>query len=228
VYNAPEAKGSLKEGEIVVGGLRIHSPPNANIQLNTHVSGGITNFRRDSTAAVRTSLGQEVKKILDRWSITFSTGLVTGKRWSGCRAATDNLCNGNWIKHDVLVVAGLENHILNVEGEPMITKDASGNEHRADKFIDLSWYLNEELAIRSDRFFVAPSIPVPMILGKEFMDENFAQLFPKAWAQHNPPKKDEDEDEDEEPKTILPNIATRLKPKSKGEYSPPFQKYTRH
>jgi hypothetical protein len=225
VYSAPEAERGSTEAEIVAGGLRIHPPQNANILLNTVYNGDITNVQQESTAAVHTSLGQEVKRLLGKWSITFSTGLETGKRWSGCRATSDTLCNGNWIKHDVLVLAGLEKHILDVEGDPMITTDASGIEHRADKFIILSWYLNEELTVRSDRFFVAPAIPVPMIFGKEFIDENFAKLFPAAYARDNPEQmdedegEDEDEDEDQDPKTILP--LTRLKPRNKGNYSSP-------
>jgi hypothetical protein len=236
VYSAPKPEHGLTEGEIVAGGLRIHPPQNANISLKTVYNGDITNVQQESTAAVHTSLGQEVKRILGKWSITFSTGSVTGKRWSGCRAITDTACNGNWIKHDVIVLAGLEKYILDVEGNPMIATDASGIEHRADKFITLSWYLNEELAVRSDLFFVAPAIPFQMIFGKEFIDENLAKVFPVAYAGDSPEQmdedeaedkgEDEDEDGDEDQKTIL--SFTRLRPRNKGKYSRPFQQCTEH
>jgi hypothetical protein len=111
------------------------------------------------------------------------------------------------------VSAGLGNHILEVEGDPAIYKDASETEHRADRFIPLYWYVDQDGTCRPDNFFVSPTIPFSMILGKECVDEFLQNIFPEAYK-YNPRKVDEDKDK----KTILPHIWTRLEPRTKGKY----------
>ena len=217
VNSALESEQGLTNSEIAAGGLRLRPPQNANVAMTTVYEGNVTNIQnqQDSSAEVRTSLGRigrEVMKITQKWHVTFSTGLPTGERWLGCCAITDSGCNDNWIQHDVLVSAGLGDHILEVPGDPAIYKGAIG-EHRADRFIPLYWYVDQAGTCRPDNFFVSSTIPVSMILGKEYIDEFLQSYFPEAY-EYNPRKVDEDKDK----KTILPHIWTRLEPRTKGKY----------
>jgi hypothetical protein len=85
---------------------------------------------------MNTSLGLEVKALLEMWAITFSAGLQEGKaRWQACRGKPDTGCNGNWIKRDIVQRSGLEAFIRDFEGTPMIVDDASDHKHIADKVI---------------------------------------------------------------------------------------------
>jgi hypothetical protein len=167
-------------------------------------------FEQQVTPAMNTSLGQAVKAVLGMWAITFSAGIQEGKaRWQACRGKPDTGSNGNWIKREIVERSGLETLIQDFKGTPMIMEDASDHKHMADKIITLTWYRNDESISRMTDFFVIDTGPFEMLLGKEFIDDDFRRHFPEAFARQNL----EEIYDEEEPNTLL---QARLRPMTAG------------
>ncbi|CZT41144.1 uncharacterized protein RSE6_00844 [Rhynchosporium secalis] len=159
---------SPKEGEIVIGDVRIQPQQSSNVYVNNSINGNINNsaiVEQQVIPATNTSMGKT---------------------------------------RDVVERSGLLAFIRDFEGTPMIMEDASDNRHIADKVITLTWYRNEESMSRMTDFFLVKTGPFDMLLGKEFIDDEFSTHFPEAYTQYH-----REDQGTEDPQTLL---QARLRP----------------
>lgn len=94
------------------------------------------------------------------------------------RGKLDSGCDENWLSTEVIARAKLEDQIEGIEASVVYTA-FGGEEFQPTGKIDVTWFAANAGVSRKTKFFVHPSVPFDMVVGRIFIADEAIFMFNK-------------------------------------------------